>query len=187
VPNLAPASSLVPPSPTATVSTPKNATRTAALSAATLPTVAPCPSQLLRALSLRVVVPTAALHPTFSTSAPEAHPHPPSAPTATAHGRRVLPAASAPMPVMSVPSRVQQAFSLVLSMRQSAIPAPQARTPQVLSRCHAAAAPPERTVLQAHRSSAAAPSTRMRLLLVVPALARPALGKLYPRRGRTIV
>ena len=183
----APVSSPAPLSPTATVLTPQSATRTAALSDATLPTAAPCANEHLWALTLRAVAPTAALQPTFSTSAPEAHPRPPSAPRATAHARRVLPAASAPMQARAVPSRAQQALSLALSAQQhlqSATPAPQARSPQVLVCRHAAAAPPERTVLQAHRSSAAAPSTRMRPLLVVPAPARPALVKLYPPRGR---
>jgi hypothetical protein len=183
----APASSPAPSSPTATASTPQSATRTTALSAATLPTAAPCASERLRALTLPAVAPTAALQPTFSTSAPEAHPRYPSAPTATAHASRVLPAASAPMQARAFPRCAQQALSLALSVQQplqSAIPAPQARSPQVLDCCRAAAAPPERTVLQAHRSSAAAPSTRMRPLLVVPAPAGPALGRLYPPRGR---
>jgi hypothetical protein len=180
----APVSSPAPLSPTATVLTPQSATRTAALLDATLPTAALCANEHLWALTLRAVAPTAALQPTFSTSAPEAHRHPKSVPTATAHARRVLPAASAPMQARAVPSRAQQALSLPLSVQQPAIPAPQARTPQVPVRRHAAAAPPERTVLQAHRSSAAAPSTRMRPLLVVPAPARPVLGKLYPARGR---
>ncbi len=93
----APASSPAPSSPTATASTPQSATRTTALSAATLPTAALCARERLWALTLRAAAPTAALQPTFSTSALEAHPHPPSAPTATAHASRVLPAASAPM------------------------------------------------------------------------------------------
>jgi len=184
---LAPASSPAPSSPAATASTPQSATTTAALVAATLPTAAPCASERLRALTRCVAAPTAALQPTFSTSAPEAHPPYPLAPTATTHASRVLPAASAPMQARAVPSCALQALSLASSVQQplqSAIHALQARIPQVPGRRRAAVAPPERTVLQAHRSSAAAPSTRMRPLLVVPAPAGLALVKLYPARGR---
>ncbi len=69
------ASSPAPSFPTATAATPQSATRIAALSAATLPMAAPCASERLRALTLPAVASTAALQPTFSTSAPLAHPH----------------------------------------------------------------------------------------------------------------
>ena len=179
-----PASSPAPSSPTATVATPHSATGTTAMSAATPRMAAHIASERLRALTRCAVAPTAALQPTFSTSVPQPHTRPPSAPGATAHARCVPPAASAPLQARPVPSCAQQAPSLPLSGRQPAIPAPRERTLQVSGRSHAAAAPPECTVLQAHRSSAAAPSTRLRPLLVVPAPARPALGKLYPPRGR---
>jgi len=181
---LAPACSHVLSSPTATASTALIATRTAALSAATHPKEAPCASERLRAATQCAAAPTAALQPTCSTAAPEARHHPPSAPPATAHARRVLPAASALLQARQVPSLAQQARSLAISGRQPAAPAPQARTPLLLVPWHATSALPVPTALQAHRSSAAAPSTRMPPLLVVPAPAAPALGKLYPQRDR---
>ena len=184
---LAPACSHALSSPTATALTAQIATRTAALSAATHPKEPPCASERLRAATQRAAAPTAALQPTCSTAAPKERLHSPSAPPATAHARRVLPAASAPLQARAVRICAMQAPTPPLSVQYHAPPALLAHILHLLARLQSSRAPPAPqapTALQAHRSSAAAPSTRMPPLLVASAPAAPALGKLYPQRDR---
>jgi hypothetical protein len=184
---LVPASSLAPSSPTAIATAPHSATFMAVLPAASsisYLTVLHFASGRRRALTQLAAAPTAALQSTLLTSASQAHPHPLSAPKATAHARHALPAVSAPLQARPIPRFVNTALTPPWSVQHPAPPAPRARFRQLLGRLHATAALPALTVLQAHRSSAAAPSTRMPPLPVAPVPARPALGKLYPPGGR---
>jgi len=141
--------------------------------------------------SLSASAPTAVLQPTFSISASKAHPHPLSAPPATSHVRRALPAASAILRARPIPSCANLALTPMWSTAQhfpqSALPASRARFRQLLVCLYATSALPAPNVVQlhlSHRSSAAAPSTRMHPLPVAPALAQPVLGKLYPPLDR---
>jgi len=159
------------------------ATRTTALPAATSPTALTCASERLRAATQRAAAPTAALQPTYSTAAPKALFHHPSAPPATAHASRALPAASAPLQATLIRSCAKQAHSPPLLALHPAPPAPRVRIRLLLVHLHATSALPAPTVLQLHHSRVAAPSTRMPPCRV-PALAALALGRLYPLRGR---
>ena len=152
--------------------------------------VPPCASERLQAATLYVVAPTAAQQPMFLTSAPKAHPHPPSAPPATAHARRAPPAASAPLQAKTIPNCANLAPTLPLlaqHLPQFALLALGALFQQLLVclQCSlATAAHPARTVLQVHCILVAVRSTRMLPLLVAPAPAQPASGKRYPPRDR---
>jgi hypothetical protein len=163
------------------------ATRTTALPAATSPTAPTCASERLRAATQRAAAPTAALQPTCSTAAPKAPFRPPSAPPATAHASRALPAASVPLQATLIRSYAKQAHTPPLLALHFAPPVPRARFRLPLVRLHATSALPAPTVLQLRRSSAAAPSTLMHPLPVVPAPAALVLGRLYPPQGRASV
>jgi hypothetical protein len=150
---------------------------------------APTPSSAkLNATPARPAPSTLSLAKLHAAAAPKARLHPPAAPPAAAHAKRALPAASVPLQVRLIPSCANQALSLPLLAQHLAPPAPRARFRLLLVRLHATPALPAPTVLQLRRSSAAAPSTRMPPHPMVPALvpapARPALGKLYPSRGK---
>jgi len=112
--------------------------------------------------------------------------HPSSAPPATAHARRVLPAASAPLQARASRSCAMQAPTPPLMVQHSAHPALRVHVLQLLARLHSSRAPsvlPAPTVLQLRRSRVAAPSTRMPPC-EAPAPAALVLGKLYPQRDR---
>jgi hypothetical protein len=170
--------------PIAIVLKPHSAIKTAVPQAVTSLMVLPFVSEHLQAPIRRAAAPTAALQPMSSTSAPKVHSHPPSAPAATAHAGRALPAAFVLLQAKSTRSCANQARTLALSAQHPAPRAPQALFRKLLVRLHAPSALPAPIVLQLRHSRAAAPSTRMPPFPVAPAPAGPALGKLCPPRGK---